>query len=239
MHTGSDLHVYYKLANAPVLPFPFPHLVVDEIFPAAFYPMLREHLPAKEKMKSPRDLKRVGKDYSAERFVLPLTDQALAELPPAQREFWTAIASWMLSGPFASMMLNKFAGTVSARFGGLEKQRFQREAMLVQDYTTYALGPHTDRKDKVVSALFYLPADATHAHLGTSLYSPKDLDFRCRGGPHYSFEAFHKVYTMPYRPNTLFAFPKSDHSFHGVEPIQDAGVRRDLLLYDITVRNPA
>jgi len=26
MHTGVDLHVYYEIANTPVLPFPFPHL---------------------------------------------------------------------------------------------------------------------------------------------------------------------------------------------------------------------
>ena len=46
---------------------------------------------------------------------------------------------------------------------------------------------------------------------------------------------FQKVYTMEYRPNTLFAFFKTDNSFHGVAPIADADVLRDLLLYDIRV----
>jgi hypothetical protein len=36
----------------------------------------------------------------------------------------------------------------------------------------------------------------------------------------------------------LFAFLKTQNSFHGVEPIQETGVRRDLLLYDIKVSNP-
>jgi len=44
--------------------------------------------------------------------------------------------------------------------------------------------------------------------------------------------------TMPFLPNSLFAFLKTHNSFHGVEPIQETGVRRDLLLYDIKVENP-
>ena len=43
---------------------------------------------------------------------------------------------------------------------------------------------------------------------------------------------------MPYVPNALFAFLKTSNSFHGVEPITDAHVKRDLLLYDIQVENP-
>jgi hypothetical protein len=39
--------------------------------------------------------------------------------------------------------------------------------------------------------------------------------------------------TMPYVPNALFAFMKTANSFHGVEPIQEPAVQRDLLLYDI------
>jgi hypothetical protein len=43
---------------------------------------------------------------------------------------------------------------------------------------------------------------------------------------------------MPFAPNSLFAFFKTDNSFHGVEPVLDADTRRWLLLYDIYVRNP-
>ena len=44
---------------------------------------------------------------------------------------------------------------------------------------------------------------------------------------------------MPYLPNTLFAFMKTDHSFHGVEPVRGDDVRRDLLLYDIRLKAAA
>ena len=42
---------------------------------------------------------------------------------------------------------------------------------------------------------------------------------------------------MPFLPNTMFAFVKTDHSFHGVEPIADPGVSRYLLLYDLRVKS--
>ncbi len=37
MNTSVDLHVFYEVANAVVRPFPFPHAVVDEVFPPDFY----------------------------------------------------------------------------------------------------------------------------------------------------------------------------------------------------------
>ncbi len=53
-----------------------------------------------------------------------------------------------------------------------------------------------------------------------------------------TLEEYRCAYTMPYLPNTLFGFPKTHTSFHGVEPIRETEVRRDLLLYDIKVENP-
>jgi hypothetical protein len=108
---------------------------------------------------------------------------------------------------------------------------------VVQDRTNYVLGPHTDSPLKVVSFLFYLPADAALPHLGTSMYVPKDPSFTCPGGPHHAFENFDRLLTIPYVPNTLFGFMKTPNAFHGVEPITDENVERALLLYDIKAQN--
>jgi hypothetical protein len=45
------------------------------------------------------------------------------------------------------------------------------------------------------------------------------------------FGGFRKVATMPCRANSMFAFARSDKSFHGVEPIRRADAERDVLLY--------
>jgi hypothetical protein len=239
MLAGADLHMFYQLANAPVRAFPHPHVVVENVFPADYYQALRAHLPAGEAMTSLKELGRVSEGYPDTRRVLPLTPEGLGALPESSRDFWQEVAQWMLSGAFAHLLLGKFAESLRARVGNIEGKQFYHEAMLVQDHTNFFLGPHTDQKAKAVSVLFYLPADAAQSHLGTSLYVPKDGTFRCPGDKHYRFEPFQRVYTMRYAPNTLVAFPKSDQSFHGVEPITDAGARRDLLLYDIFLEDPA
>lgn len=102
---------------------------------------------------------------------------------------------------------------------------FTDETLLVRDMPGYAIGPHTDSPKKVITALFYLRGQE-----GTSIYTPKEAGFTCKGGPHYEFEQFEKVATMPFKPNSMFAFVKSDKSFHGVETTQH---QRDVLLFDI------
>jgi hypothetical protein len=108
----------------------------------------------------------------------------------------------------------------------------------VRDLSKYSIGPHTDAPHRLLSMLFYCPDDEQRKHLGTSIYVPRDADFKCKGGPHYPHHLFKKVRTMEYKPNSVFAFIKNDHSFHGVEAITDAEVQRDVLLYDIRVTQP-
>jgi hypothetical protein len=232
MHNSAEFHVAYKVANAPVLPFPFEHLLVRDVFPADYYRAMREHLPDRDAMSTLKSLGRVKGNYPQTRHVLPLQPDHLAKLDERRRAFWLEVARWMLGGAFADLVLSRFPDVVGAR-EDLNGASLRTEAMLVQDHTTYALGPHTDRDSKVVSVLFYLPADESRPHLGTSLYIPHDGSFRCPGGPHYVADLFERVYTMPYLPNTLFAFPKSDYCFHGVEPVAEGEGHRDLLLYDI------
>jgi hypothetical protein len=237
MFSDVSLHVIYRIANATIRPFPFPHIFVQDVFPRKFYEEIRGRLPPKEVFTTLRGLGRVGKGYPDTRLVLPMTREDLSLVPEPFRGFWTEIGSWLLDGTFGGTIVPKFDHFLRQRFGDAPTE-FYDEALLVQDYTTYSLGPHTDTPSKVLSFLFYLPADDSRAHLGTSIYVPKDPNFMCKGGPKYDFERFHRVFTMPYLPNTLFAFLKTDNAFHGVEPVTDPDARRDLLLYDVRVKTP-
>ena len=237
MSSDAKLHVMYQAANAPIHAFPFPHIYVRDVFPEHYYQQLRAALPPAETYKSLRALGRVGPTYSDQRVVIPITRENALTMAEPFRSFWTGLADWML-GEFGEAMLTKFRPYLQQRFGSGTTLGCYNEALLIQDWENYSLGPHTDTPRKVLSFLFYLPADETLARLGTSIYVPKQPDFQCSGGPHHSIELFDRVKTMPYLPNTLFAFIKSGRSFHGVEPINEGGVRRDLLLFDIYVNNP-
>ena len=230
----TELEVLYRIGNAPVLEYPYPHLYVPDIFPADFYSAIRRNLPPQSALKTLGELGRVhGADGYPARGVLPLDPTALAVLEPAQRDFWESMRQWLLGRRFADTMIGKFAPYLAQRFGDLRNVRFGNEALIVRDRTTYSLGPHTDAPSKALSFLFYLPPDASMAHLGTSIYVPRDSAFVCPGGPHYASDKFQRMRTLPYVPNALFAFMKTHNSFHGVEPIEEPEVQRDLLLYDI------
>lgn len=109
---------------------------------------------------------------------------------------------------------------------------FRDETRLVLDRKGYGIWPHTDHKDKAASLLFYLPTDNSEEELGTSVYTPKDKEFRCAGGGAHKEEGFNKVWTAPFRRNSLFGFWKTDNSFHGVEKI-NRPITRNVLLYNV------
>ena len=237
MSSPVSLQVLYKIANAPIREFPFAHIYVQDVFPPDFYRQIRANLPPKSAYSVLAESGRVSKEYPDTRYVLKLPEN-LAGVDVLQRQFWSEIGNWLLGGSFGRTMLLKFAPYLEPRLGDLSRCGFYDEALLVQDYTTYFLGPHTDAPQKVLSFLFYLPADESLSHLGTSIYVPSDPGFQNDGTGHFTYENFLRAADMPFLPNSLFAFAKSSVSFHGVEPVKEEGVRRDLLLYDIKVNNP-
>lgn len=238
MSSSAEMHVAYQVGNAPVREFPFPHIYVENVFPLEFYRQIRAHLPPKEHFTTLSALGRLQGDYPA-RHVLLLEPERLDKLAEPARRFWQELSEWLLGGSFGALVLSKFAGYLNERFGDARGKEFANEAMIVQDYTTYCLPPHTDAPSKVLSFLFYLPDDGALPHLGTSIYLPKDRRHVSDGTMHHKREFFDLLTTMPYRPNTLFAFLKTPNSFHGVEEVLDRDVRRDLLLYDIKVKEGA
>lgn len=224
MYGGAELPLEYEIVNAPMRMWPYPHIYVENVFPVLFYEKIQEHMPSPVKMQPISEVRPV-RGYP-DRYCLSFEDASLNELPSGQAEFWLAVKRSMLSGQFANAMLRKFANHLPD-FNGME---LGNELLLIMDKRNYALGPHTDSKRKVLSLLFYIPMIEWNTDHGTSLYLPKDREFRCPGGPHHNRDNFDLVTTMKYQPNSLFAFAKSDRSFHGVERVDGT---RWLLLFDI------
>lgn len=233
-HLDAEMQLTYRVANAPVLTYPFPHFYIENVFPDAFYRKFMASLPDPDAMKPIKEVRGVpGYD---ERFVMEMDKKNFDLLPEAQREFWSEMNQWMLSGRFANLLVAKFNSFLQEKLKQLGKVKFVNELLLVEDNTNYSLGPHSDSPKKMITVLFYLPKDESQKHLGTSIYLPKTPGFTCEGGPHYPREQFNRLHTMPFLPNSMFVFLKTNNSFHGVERVQDENCKRWLLLYDINVR---
>lgn len=205
-------HLAYKIANATINPFPFPHFFIRDVFPDEFYDTLTQFLPNEIEYEG------VEGKYKGRKFN---DTTELAMLEPLRGKDFTNIAA------------HPFRTHIAKRFGG--QMKGSTDLRLVLDGEGYSIGPHTDTPAKVLSFLFYLPNPESSLHLydhGTSIYLPIDQTFRCEGGPHYAYENFVKIATMPFIPNSLFGFFKTNFSFHGVEPIT-IPVRRDVLLWNL------
>lgn len=236
MSSSAELYLSYKVGNAPIAMFPFPHFYVRDVFPQDFYDQLQTKLPDPQAMLPIDQVRPVVKGYK-DRFVMELNEAQLASLPEDKRQFWKDLDHWLVGGRFGKLLFGKFAHFIEQRYQGQSTPKFYDESLLVQDITNFNLGPHTDAPRKVITALFYLPKDDSQRHLGTSIYVPKEPDFSCPGGPSYPRDRFENLYSMPFVPNSLFCFLKTHNSFHGVEPVGDPDTRRWLLLYDIYARD--
>ena len=79
MFSNAELHLAYKVANAPISGFPYPHCYVQDVFPADFYAEIQHNLPDPEAMIPIEEARQV-KGYK-ERFVLELKPEHLNALP--------------------------------------------------------------------------------------------------------------------------------------------------------------
>jgi hypothetical protein len=224
-------HVAGKVGKTPISRDSFPHIYVQNIFPAGFYSQMIQNLPEFKYYIDLKTMNRVGAGYPDERGVLDL--KSVKGLPANQYAFWKRVTGWLTGGEFGKVILSKFKSDLDTRFQNLKWPRMANEFLLVRDLPGYKLGPHSDSIKKVITVLFYLPKDWTGLEQGTSVYEPNDPSFICEGGPHHEFKKFKLVKTMPNLPNSMFAFVKTNKSFHGVEPTTRP---RDLLLFDITVK---
>jgi hypothetical protein len=237
--------VHYQIANAAVRDYPYPHFYVQPVFPEPFYRRMLETMPDTEALTPINEFGTVAAvdPNTGERVKSPFEPRYLADLSVLEVEeeatfgsgskTWRNVADWMLGDRFRDLIIGKFMGAIRARFGAKARLVTHVEARFVRDMTDYSILPHTDMPAKLVSLLFYLPADDSMRALGTSVYVPKDPAFRCDGRTRHPFEQFRKVMTAGFLPNSLFGFLKTDQAFHGVEVIKEQAIERNVLLYNI------
>lgn len=219
-----------KISQIKVQKDPFSHFFAKEIFPEEYYQELIDHLPSREEYQPLSMSGVVRQGTYNQRLCLPLEAASLSRLPFMHLIFWTRFTELLKSNLFVTAILDLFKSEMGERFGD-QKVRLEPDLGLISDHSDYAIGPHTDHPQKVLTLLFYFPRDDRQRNLGTSVYKPIDPAFRCEGFKHHPFDGFKRVYSAPFIPNSVFGFFKSDRSFHGVEPIGKQESPRNLLSY--------
>jgi hypothetical protein len=230
-------HFVDRLRSPEVVLEPYPHYYLENVFPEAYYQALLDHLPESRVYENLFEVTTLKLDHFRHRDQRDLTEGWTNGLPDDLKKFWDCFDEWFLGPELAHAVLDSFADPLRARLGeGTSLPPVSVESQLIRHRAGYFLGPHSDLHTKLVVLLLYLAPDESTAHLGTSLYRPKDQAFSCRNSTHYPFDDFVRVKTAPYKPNSLLAFLRSDVSFHGVEPLSEQDITsgaRDLIQYVI------
>jgi hypothetical protein len=224
-------HFAGRLRSAKVELNPFPHYVLEQVFPDDYYRELLRNLPASDVYENLYEVTDLKLDHFRHRDQRDMdagwTDRL--PLPLEQKRFWDSFNQWFLS--------EELAEAVMKSFGRESWPELSVESQFIRHRAGYFLGPHSDLYTKLVVLLLYLAPDDSAEHLGTSLYRPRKAGFSCPNSKHYPFADFIRVKTAPYRPNSLLAFVRSDISFHGLEPLSQRDVEttsgRDVIQYVI------
>lgn len=221
MYSGVIEHISEKIKSAVIQQEPYNWIEIDNFWPEDFYQLMLERRISSDCMFSLKEMDRVKDKYSDGRLVLKLSKKITILSQPI-RQFWEDVGD-ILRGTVEPLLMEKFKIIGSAA---------GREVLYTRDSGGYRLGPHTDRVDKLFTALFYLPQTAQNPTLGTAIFTPRVPGFTNKGGDHFKFEGFDVYKVIPYVPNKMFCFLKSQNSFHGVLPVE-VEVERDLLIFDV------
>lgn len=203
---------------------PFPHFYGSPVFPSAMYERLLAMLPSREEM--PAD-KRATNPYGTHRLSLSVNPENVRAMAPERQRFWAALHALLCGPAFIEAAIDKYRPFVLDRYGDVPKLRARLQIFC--DRENYQIRPHTDAPHKAFTLLFYLPRDGSEAHLGTSIYAPKDPSLRSEEATQFPREDFDIHRTFDFAPNSVFGFMKTDRSFHGREPVTGAQTRRYLL----------
>jgi len=223
---------------------PFEHKFVKEIFPKNFYEKLIGNLPNKKDYIPLTKTGTVSKNHPLERFVFFLNLENVNKLENSKKETLMELIKIFASPIFFKTVSNEFKNTINERINnftdyeinllGKERFEFTIQASLVKDFKKYQLGVHTDTTKKFLSFLFYIPKDEQLIDLGTALYKPKKEIYTGEKGnyhmsPDITDQNFELIKKVPFLPNSLLVFPRTNNSFHGVEKINEDQSERNLI----------
>jgi hypothetical protein len=225
-------HIEARFAATPVDVSPFPHLIIQNFFPADVFVNILAYNPF---------LANQGREWASRVTSAEVTSRTPYharkqinfhandpfDAPPENRAFWEALSGTFLNDDwFERLVFSKYPAFFEIRFGDLMQDAdcfklFRKEVFLQRHEPGYYIGPHTDVPTRVFTCIFSFADRPGFEEYGTELCVHKDRLVRCWGNDHYGPEEFLVRKVAPYSPNNFLLFFKTRQSFHSVKAITD------------------
>ena len=230
-------HVDARLSAIRATDDPVPHVIVDDALPADFYRELAAAWPPMDAFR--RDKTGQKYDLVPGSAAIDSRSAGYERLPAETRALWDFFVSRVNREIVAPHLIRLFQRQVDARMDqirqaideGLVEYRMPRAAdgsfranvgRFMMRANGYELKPHLDSMPYIVTVLHYFPDGEGDDHSGTIFYkAERPLDFRAcvrDGSTQYFHEAgiaCTEVMRVPFRPNTMVAFPNTLDAAHG------------------------
>jgi len=184
---------------------PFPHFLVEGLFPDDVYREMLASLPDPS-LYTPVSYERHADHGVSNRGKFGMTEEYISQLPHRQRAIWSAVRDALGSPEFKQAVFDRLSLGLAYRYGIPETEAARTPGYalpeLLRETKGYRIKPHPDTRRKVVTMQIALPPDNNRPNLGTQFYrrnwSPMALLREPRG--------FEIVKQSPFLPNMAYAF---------------------------------
>jgi hypothetical protein len=194
-----------RIAQGPLDPEPAPNFYIEEVFPPDLYREMLTRLPGDEALDFIVHPDAVTGDGRVTRKLMDFTEPTLERLAPEHRDFWRGMMAVFTSTTLQDALAEKFRPALEAQFGA-DRPAMVTTPLLYRDYPGYRIGVHPDAATKIATLQFYLPADESQIHLGTTFHQRTAQGFR-------------ELKTNPFKPNSAYGFVRTDGSWHSVKEL--------------------
>ncbi|RDI39947.1 hypothetical protein [Aquicella lusitana] len=208
-----------KITMAPIDHVPSDNIYMENILPPSLYSQILANLPADHDYDFINHPDAVLPDGTITRKLLDLSDESIKRMKSADQDFWKELKNIFVSEQLLKILVSKFRDRINDRYGPRWPEMVI-VPILYRDFAGYKINVHTDAPYKIATMQFYLPKDHTQIHLGTSFHQKID-------------GKFYLLKTNLFKPNSAYAFARTETSWHSVKQLANHESRRDTLALTI------
>lgn len=192
-----------KIQGAKIDTQPSDNFYMEDIFSPEVYKEILMRLPEDHDYDFIDHPDAILPDGRKTRKLLDLTEKNIQRLHPDNQNFWREIHKVVTSKELLDAIVTKFRQKIVAQLGE-NLPEMVIVPIFYRDYPGYRIGVHTDAPFKVATMQFYFPKDESQIHLGTSFHQKIDNQFPI-------------LKTNQFKPNSGYAFARTDSSWHSVQ----------------------
>jgi hypothetical protein len=228
-------HVLNVIEETQAEDAPFPHILLQGVFPADVYERLLDSYPRADYFSKANPKHHTNEYGGSTRQRMSLNESALTALPENEHTLWATMRAVVGCRETRDAIFSKLATGLCHRFRVDRDQlstipAFPR-GQFYSEVEGYRIAPHPDTREKIVTMQFAFPKDDSLKHVGTEFYqrsiNPLNLLREPRG--------FSVVKSMPFLPNHAYAFSVLNEigykSWHGRSTIPPMNSIRNTLLH--------